>query len=72
MALAPHPSPLPKEREPEMALAPHHREREPVTALAPHPSPLPGEREPVRMYRPLECCGGAHGLPGKCQKTPSL
>jgi hypothetical protein len=39
---------------------------------SPHPSPLPREREPVTMYRPLECCGGAHGLPGRCQKTPFL
>src|ERR1017187_5668206 len=37
-----------------------------------HPSPLPKEREPVTRHRPLVCCGGAHGLPGRCQKNPSL
>jgi len=41
-------------------------------ALAPHPSPLPREREPVTMHQPLVCGGGAYGLPGRCQKNPSL
>jgi len=33
---------------------------------------LPREREPGTMHRPLVCCGGAYGLPGRCQKNPSL
>jgi hypothetical protein len=72
VALAPHPDPLPRERELVTALAPLPRERELVTALAPHPGPLPRERELVTMYRPLVSRGGDYGLAGRCQKNPSL